>query len=152
VFLRKKEERRSYHGWYRDKAYPSFRRDRNKGGCCDLHFLKQDHNRGPYGTTTVGSGNSYSSGGTSSSGGTVTEGPYGTGTSSSSGGTAAVSGYNNETSSSTACMHFVLGTSSSSYIMCVTNWSARPIHRGGGGLILQTWPWLGFRRGAGGQV
>jgi hypothetical protein len=29
---------------------------------------------------------------------------------------------------------------------------ARPIHRGGGGLILQMRSWLGFRRGAGGQV
>jgi hypothetical protein len=28
----------------------------------------------------------------------------------------------------------------------------RPVHRGGGGLILQMRPWLGFRRGAGGQV
>jgi hypothetical protein len=28
----------------------------------------------------------------------------------------------------------------------------RPVHRGGGGFILQMRPWLGFRRGAGGQV
>jgi hypothetical protein len=28
---------------------------------------------------------------------------------------------------------------------------AGPVHRGGSGLILQTEPWLGFGRGAGGQ-
>jgi hypothetical protein len=59
--------------------------------------------------------------------------------------------HNSETSSSTTRMHFALGTSSSSYITCVVNWSARTVHRGGDGLILQTKPWLEFRSGAGGR-
>jgi hypothetical protein len=74
-------------------------------------------------TGTAGAGNSFSSDGTSTSGGNVTEGPSGTRTSSSSGRTAVVLGCYSETSSSTSCMHFTLGTSSSSYITCVTNWS-----------------------------
>jgi hypothetical protein len=75
------------------------------------------------GTTTVGAGISSSSCGTSSPGRTVTAEPYGTGTSSSSGGTIAVSGCDSETSSSKKRMCFALGTSSSSHIMCIANWS-----------------------------
>jgi hypothetical protein len=78
---------------------------------------------GPCRTATTGARNSSSFDGTSSSGGTVTEGPYRTGTSSSSGGTATFSGCNSKTSSSTTRMWFMLGTSSSSYITCITNWS-----------------------------
>jgi hypothetical protein len=78
---------------------------------------------GPCGTMIAGTGNSSSFSGTSSSHRTTTEGPYKTRTSSSSSGTAAVLGCNSETSSSTTCMGFALGTSSSSYITCVTNWS-----------------------------
>jgi hypothetical protein len=107
--------------------------------------------RGPCGTVTAGAGNSSSSGGTSSSSGTATEVPYGTRTSSSSGGGTTVSGYNSKTSSTTR-MHFMLGTSSSSYITCVANWSGETVRHRGGGLILQMRTWLGFRRGAGGQV
>jgi hypothetical protein len=47
----------------------------------------------------------------------------GAGTSSSSGGTAVVLSCDSETSFSTMHMHVTLGTSSSSYITCVTNWS-----------------------------
>jgi hypothetical protein len=93
----------------------------------------------PCGTMTAGAGNYSSSGGTSSSDGTTTEVACGIGTSSSSsrtttrgpggnssysrnwrrpGGTAVVTGYDRETSSSTMCMHFALGTSSSSSLTC----------------------------------
>jgi hypothetical protein len=75
------------------------------------------------GTTTVGAGNSSSFGGTSSSGGTVTEGPYGTRISSSSSGGTIVLGCDYETSSSTMRVRFMLGTTSSSYITCIANWS-----------------------------
>jgi hypothetical protein len=81
--LRKKEGRRTYQGQYRDKASPSFRRDRDKGACWDLLFLRWGHNGGRgYRTVTAGAGNSSLFGGTSYSGGTMTEGPGGTGTSS----------------------------------------------------------------------
>jgi hypothetical protein len=80
---------------------------------------------GPCGGTTTGwVGTSSSSMGTSSFGGTTTAGPCGTRPSSSSGGTASVSSYDSETSSTT-CMHFALGTSSSSCITCVINWSGK---------------------------
>jgi hypothetical protein len=69
---------------------------------------------------------------TSSSSGTTIAGPCdgiatrGAGTSSpssSSGGIIAILGYDSKTAGSTTRMCFALGTSSSSYIMCVTNWS-----------------------------
>jgi hypothetical protein len=78
---------------------------------------------GPCGTVTARAGTTSSSGGTSSSNGTMIVGPYGIGTSSSSGGTTAVSGCDSKTSSSTTRVRFVLGTYSSSYIMCMTNCS-----------------------------
>jgi hypothetical protein len=78
---------------------------------------------GPCGTMTAGARNPSSSGGPSSSGETTTEVPCRTGTSSSSGGGATVLSCDSETSSSTMHMCFALGTSSSSYITCVTNWS-----------------------------
>jgi hypothetical protein len=132
VVFRKKEGRRTYQGRYRDEASPSFRWDHDKGGR-DLLFLRWDCDRGPCGT--------------SSSGKTATTGPYdrttsrrlglplpsvgllppagpsGTGTTSSSGGTATIFDCDSETSSSTMCMCSMLGTSSSSYITCVANWS-----------------------------
>jgi hypothetical protein len=78
---------------------------------------------GPCGTAIARAGNSSSSGGTSSSDGTAIECPCGTGTSSSSGGTTIVLSCDSETSSSTTRMRFVLGTSTASYITCITNWS-----------------------------
>jgi hypothetical protein len=99
------------------------------------------------GSTTRGA-----AGTSSSSSGTVTVGPCGAGTSSSSDGGATDSDCDSETSSSTMCMRFMLGTSCSSYITCVTNWSGETFFSWRRILILQTRPWLGFRRGAGGQV
>jgi hypothetical protein len=68
-----------------------------------------------------GTGTSSSSSGTATRGiGTVTGGrSSGSAMSSSSGRTAAVMGYDNETSSSPTCMHFTLGTMSSSSLMCM---------------------------------
>jgi hypothetical protein len=123
VFEKKKEGRRAYQGQYRDKETPSFRQDRDKGAARTSSSFGGTATGGPCGTMIAGPGNSSSFSGTSSSHGTTTEGPYKTRTSSSSSGTTAVLGCNSETSSSTTCMGFALGTSSSSYITCVTNWS-----------------------------
>jgi hypothetical protein len=99
----------------------------------------------------VGAGISSNSCGTSSPGRTVTAEPYGTGTSSSSGGTIAVSGCDSETSSSKKRMCFALGTSSSSHIMCIANWSGETNSSKRRQLDSPDRPWLGFRIGAGGR-
>jgi hypothetical protein len=98
----------------------------------------------------VGAGTSISSGGTSSSGETAIAGSYGTGTFSSSSRTTVVLRRDSETSSSTTYMCFALGTSSSLYITCVTNWSGETGSSWRRRLILHTEPCLGFRSGAGG--
>jgi hypothetical protein len=129
MFLRKKEGRKTYQGWYRDRASPSFRWDRDKGA---------GTSSSSGGTTIGGPCGTSSSGRTTTRGvGTVIGGrssrtrmssssswsrrrPCRTRMSSSSSGTAVVTGYDCETSSSQTCMCFTWGTSSSSSLMCVT--------------------------------
>jgi hypothetical protein len=89
-----------------------------KGGTGPWSSTKTRHPLPSDWTLTRGAGTS------SSSGRTMTGGTCGTGTSSSSSRTVVVSACDSETSSSTTHMHFALGTSSSSYITCVANWSA----------------------------
>jgi hypothetical protein len=139
AFLEKKEGRRTYQGWYkafiitigaivmdRDKASPSLRWDHDRGARTTSSF----------GGTALG----VEACGTSSSGGTITAGPYRTGISSSSSRTATVMHCDSEISSSTMCMCFALGTSSSSSLTCVANWSGETG-------LLQRW-WLDSLDGA----
>jgi hypothetical protein len=113
VFLRKKKGRRTYQGRYRaividrDKAFPSFQRDHDRGArtssSSDGTMIGAPYGTSsfggtmtaePYSGTMIGGGAGISSSfdGTSTHSGTAIVGPYETGTSFSSGGTATVSG------------------------------------------------------------
>jgi hypothetical protein len=107
----------------------------DRGHCHRLQQGSPFHPAGPFSSTSgtaIGSpcGTSSSdetstrgAGTSSSSGATTIVGLCGTGTPSSSNVTVAVSSYDSENPSSIMRMCFVLGTSSSSYITCVANWS-----------------------------